>query len=155
MTRAVLIGLVLAACGTNGPTVEQLAAIPDAAPTLLVDVGGGMLEFEELSDGQEVDLVYGPQGGFHIWTSVRVHDVTIGEAQINLYARYEDGTLAGTPSRVATPLGEQPGGKRVVYGLRNFITDADAARGKRIVLRVEVVASGDRHGAGEKVVTAR
>lgn len=155
MTRAALIAVVLAACGTNGPPPEQLAAIPDAAPTLLVDVGGGMLDFEELEDGQEVDLVYGPQGGFHVWTSVRVHDVTIGEARINLYARYEDGTNAGTPSRVATPLGEQPGGKRVVYGLRTFITDAAAARGKRIVLRVEVVASGDRHGAGQKVVTAR
>ena len=157
MTRARLIalGLVVVACGTNGPVADQLATIPDAAPTLPVDVGGGMLDFEELADGQDVDLVYGRQGGFHIWTSVRVHDVTIGEAQINLYARYEDGALAGNPSRVATALGEEPGGKRVVWGLRNFITDAAGARGKRIVLRAEVVASGDRHGAGEKLVTAR
>lgn len=153
--RFIALGLVLVACGTNGPTGDQLATIPDAAPTLLVDVGGGMLDFEELSDGQDVDLVYGSQGGFHIWTSVRVHDVTIGEAQINLYARHEDGTNAGPPSRVATALGEQPGGKRTVFGLRNFITDAAAVRGKRIVLRVEVVASGARHGAAEKVVTPR
>lgn len=146
---------VIVACGTNGPAGAELAPIPETPPTLMVDVGGGFLDFEELADGQDVDLVYGSQGGFHIWTSVRVHDVTVGEAQINLLTRYEDGTNAGTPSRVATPLGEQPGGKRVVVGLRNFIGDGPAARGKRIVLRVEVVANDHRHGAAEKVVTAR
>lgn len=121
----------------------------------MVDVGGGFLDFEELTDGQDVDLVSGSQGGFHISTSVRVHEVTVSEAQINLLSRYEDGTGAGPPSRVATTLGEQAWGKRVVFGLRNLVGDAAAARGRRIVLRVEVVASDQRHGAGEKVVIAR
>lgn len=147
--------IVVAACGTNGATSAELAPIPNTPETLTVDVGGGILDFEELADGQEVDLTYGAQGGFHIWTSVRVHDVTVSEAQINLLSRYEDGTPAGPASRVATPLGEAPGGSRIVFGLRNFIADAAGARGKRIILRAEVVAKDQRHGAGEKVVTAR
>lgn len=154
--RAVLgAAITVGACGTNGPTTVELAPIPSTPETLTVDVGGGILDFEELADGQEIDLTYGAQGGFHIWTSVRVRDVTVNEAQINLLSRYEDGTPAGPASRVATPLGEAPGGNRIVFGLRNFIGDAAGARGKRIILRVEVVAKDQRHGAGEKVVTAR
>jgi hypothetical protein len=157
MTRrcAYFVALALS-CGTNGPTSDELAPVPNTPPSFAVDIGTGYIELEELAEGQEVDLSYGRQGGFHIWTAVRVHDVTVGEAQINLLSRYEeDGTSAGPPSRVAVPLVEEPGGTRAVTGLRNFIGDAVRARGKRIVLRVEVVASNDRHGEAEKIVTAR
>lgn len=146
---------VLAGCATNGATSADLAPIPNTPETLTVDVGGGMLDYEELADGQDVDLVYGAQGGFHVWTSVRVHDGTVSEAQINLLSRYEDGAPAGPASRVATSLGAAPGGNRVVFGLRNFIDDAVRAPGKRIILRVEVVTEDQRHGAGEKIVTVR
>lgn len=159
MNRVLLLSFVavaLTSCGgTNGATAAELVDVPDTPPTFAVEIGTGTIEFEELTDGHEVDVTYGPQGGFHIWTAVRVHDVTVGEAQINLLSRYEDGTSAGPPSRVAMPLVEGPGGVRTVTGLRNFIGDAAQARGKRIILRVEVVAAGERHGEAEKLVTAR
>lgn len=153
--RCTFVVAVAFSCGTNGPTSDELVPVPKTPPSFAVEIGTGFIELEELTDGQEIDLTYGTQGGFHIWTAVRVHDVTVGEAQINLLSRYEDGTSAGPPSRVAVPLVEGPGGTRAVTGLRNFIGDAAGARGKRIVLRVEVVASMDRHGEAEKVVTAR
>jgi hypothetical protein len=54
-TRALVLsaGLVAAACG---PVVE---------------VGGGIRTFAPLQDGQTVDVVCGPQGGQHVWTSIR------------------------------------------------------------------------------------
>lgn len=144
MTRRSAFILAFAvSCGTNGPTSAELVPVPSTPPTFVVEVGTGFIEFEELADGQEVDLAYGPQGGFHIWTAVRVRDVTVGEAQINLLSRYEDGTSAGPPSRVAVPLVEGPGGTRAVTGLRNFIGDAAGARGKRIIF----ARRGDRVGA--------
>lgn len=147
--------LALSCGGSDEATSGALVVVPDTPPTLSVEIGTGTVAFEELTDAQEVDVIRGPQGGFHVWTAVRVRDVTVGEAQINLLSRYDDGRSAGSPSRVAVPLVEGPGGVRTVAGLRNFITDAAEARGKRIVLRVEVVASGERHGEAEKIVTAR
>ena len=127
-------------------------AIPDTPSTLIVDVGTGTGGFVELADGDAASIVRGPQGGFHIWTAIRVHDATVGEVQMNLSARFEDGSPAGETSRVAVRL-QADGETRSVAGQRIFIGDANAVAGKRAVLRAEVVASDQRHGAGERVVT--
>jgi protein-tyrosine-phosphatase len=47
------------------------------------------------------------------------------------------------------------GAARSVAGQRDFISDAAAVAGKRVVLRAEVVASDQQHGAGERIVTVK
>jgi hypothetical protein len=147
-----------ASCGPSGPVGPQVVPpveVPATAPTLLVDVGTGTSEFVELADGDPVVLVSGGQGGYHVWTGVRVHDARITDARINLSARLEDGKSAGPTSSAATSFSVLGDGSRGAAGLRDFIDRPDLVLGKRVVLRVEVIASDQRHGAAEKVVTVR
>jgi hypothetical protein len=152
--RGVLTALLIfPSCGTNDP--PALAPIPDTVPTLTVDVGTGAVEYEPLADGDPVDLIFGPQGGWHIWTGVNVHDATVESVRMNLYSRFEDGALAGDPSSVAAALEPVKDGGRSHASMRNFIRDGALTRGKRLLLRVEVIAGDGRHGAGERRVVVR
>lgn len=54
------LALLLAACADEGSS---------APPTL--ELGTGEWAFEPLSEGQQVRLVAGTQGGFHVWLSMR------------------------------------------------------------------------------------
>lgn len=54
-------------------TAAWLAACGPTEP--LVEVGSGIRRFEAVTDGQTLPVVCGPQGGQHIWTSVRVMNV--------------------------------------------------------------------------------
>jgi hypothetical protein len=45
---------------------------PDA-PGARIEVGTGELAYEDITDGELVGLQCGPQGGMHIWTSLRLY----------------------------------------------------------------------------------
>ncbi len=64
----VLLCLVLCACGDPLPP-----------PELTLELGTGESMFEPLTDEQEVPLVAGPQGGHHVWLSLRVGGLSQGE----------------------------------------------------------------------------
>jgi len=55
--RSLILVLALLGCGPPEPTV---------------DIGTGESSFEPLTDGQDVTLVRGSQGGHHMWMSLRV-----------------------------------------------------------------------------------
>lgn len=70
MTRVLLLALsALTACGAPTPTpaVDAGACVAALAPGAALEDGG----FEPFLDGQDVPLVYGPQGGVHL--SVTAH----------------------------------------------------------------------------------
>jgi hypothetical protein len=76
-----LIGLALAACGSEpDPPVD-----PEFGP---LTIGGGLEDgssgFVELTNGQDVTLVPGAQGGFHVYLNVRVEEKSMGD-QMALY----------------------------------------------------------------------
>lgn len=141
-------------CATSDPE-PQLAPVPNTAPTLSVEVGTGSADYVPLADGDPVELIYGTQGGWHVWTAVRVRDATVQDVRINLYARFEDGALAGDPSAVAARLDPANDASRTHTAMRNLIRDGNQARGRRVVLRLEVIANDGRHGAGERLVVVR
>lgn len=153
MKRILLWFSMMAACGTNGKELDDVVAVPSTPETLVVEVGTGEFDFQELAPGDPVRLVYGAQGGYHMWTAIRVHDAALRDVRVNLSSRFEDGTPGGKASGVAVPLVVGPGATASATGLRNFIDDAVAARNKKLVLRVEVVAEDQRHGSAEKLVT--
>ena len=71
MSRALamgLLGLALAGCGGGDP----------AAGDLVVELGTGEVGFEPLADEQPVPLVAGPQGGHHVWLSLRAEGLAKG-----------------------------------------------------------------------------
>ena len=126
--------------------------MPSTAASLDVEVGIGSVDFERIADGDGVPIIHGAQGGYHVWTAVRVQQADVADARINLYARFEDShALAGDPSGLAVSLYLE-GGARVAWGMRDLIHDPVAAKGKRVILRVEVVANDGRHGEAERVV---
>jgi hypothetical protein len=65
--RLLLLAAV-AACGADGMVYGDPAAV----------IGTGELEFEPLGDGDELYVVLGPQGGYHLNGSVRVQGVAPG-----------------------------------------------------------------------------
>ncbi|MBS2012501.1 MAG: hypothetical protein JST00_06430 [Deltaproteobacteria bacterium] len=133
----------------------MLVDVPASPATLSVEVGTGTKDFVALADGDPVDLTYGPQGGFHIWTAVRVKNANVSGVQINLRARLDDGSLVGPPSRTAVSLEVREDGSAIAGGLRNFVENATELRGKRVTLSAEVIAADQRHGAGERRVVPR
>lgn len=150
MRFAVLV--LLTACGPSDEQPPGLVTVPSTASSLEVEVGTGNVDFEPIADGAGVPIIHGAQGGYHVWTAVRVKQVDVADARINLYARFEDSHApAGDPSGLAVSLYLE-GGARVAWGMRDFIHDPTAAEGKRIVLRAEVVANDGRHGEAERVV---
>ncbi len=150
----VLATLSGGSCAPNDPG-PQLAPVPNTSPTLLVEVGTGASDYVPLADGDPVDLIYGMQGGWHVWTAVKVRDATVQDVRINLYARFEDGAFAGDPSAVAARLDPAGDASRTHAAMRNLIRDGNQARGRRVILRLEVIANDGRHGAGERLVLVR
>ena len=69
---ATLALLGLAACGEAGPEA------------LSVELGTGETRFEPVTDGQEVPLVFGPQGGHHVFISFRAAGLPSGRAEMDL-----------------------------------------------------------------------
>ena len=67
-----LLGLV--ACGEAGD--------PTSATSL--ELGTGSWRFEALDDGQEVELIRGAQGGWHVWVSLRVRGVPEDRSLVSL-----------------------------------------------------------------------
>lgn len=67
-----LILLLLAGC----PTADE---VPPEGPA--IDLGTGELEFEPLADGDELAIVQGSQGGYHLYGSFRVKNVVTGNAR--------------------------------------------------------------------------
>ena len=102
--RAVLVAgaLALAACGGDGPG-EPIA--PDAAPVgdaeiVLGGASGDDGTFVAVEDGDDLPLVGGAQGGFHVWTGVRVRGAS-GRLRLDRLARRaSDGQLVLRASTV-------------------------------------------------------
>jgi hypothetical protein len=54
-------------------------ACAEAEPA--IELGTGEIEFEPLSDGGEIEVVRGPQGGYHLLGSVRVAGIDPGNTE--------------------------------------------------------------------------
>lgn len=72
MNHIALLGVLFAACGGDG------VASADAGEAL-VELGSGDVEFEALTDGTTIQIIQGPQGGFHFLGSVRVRGISPGD----------------------------------------------------------------------------
>lgn len=154
-----LAGAVVTTDSACSSTAEDptfvLASVPNTPSSLQVEVGTGAVTFTPLAENDPVELTYGPQGGFHIWTAVRIKSTRATSAQVNLRAVLDDGTLAGPPSRAAARLEVQADGTSVAVGLRNFIENTAEKKGHHLTLKAEVIASDQTHGAGERTVLVR
>ncbi len=135
--------------GTGDTRQTHPAAVPSTAASLTVDIGGGDQSFTELSDGASVALVAGPQGGYHVWTSVRVTPA-VADLTVDLSVTLDDGGAS-----VGPPSGW--GAERMtshdyieVDGLKAYIDSPTAVVGKTIVIHADVVTPDGRHGSATR-----
>ena len=106
---SLLIALASAACGPvagtdAGPPIDAACTVGGGATPWIV-LGTGTASFVELPEGQEIELVHGPQGGFHLeatalfgldaspdmhvlrYDAIRLDGSTLGTTQIALNER--------------------------------------------------------------------
>jgi len=76
--------LALVACEDTVSTCEDAATVEPR-----VELGVGELDFEDVAEGDLVDAVRGPQGGFHVWGAVRTEGFDPGHDA--LLGRYDEG----------------------------------------------------------------
>lgn len=74
---ATVITLLLLACADP---------LPDSAPEPWLELGTGQLEYQPLEDGGTIELVYGPQGGWHVDVSARFGALELGQATLQYSA---------------------------------------------------------------------
>lgn len=99
--RLIVVALWLVGCRSVGATTDAAPIDPNVTVQLGdLDDGGG---FEVFSDGREVELVEGAQGGFHVWMRYRAGAEVGLNVQLERTARrVGDGALVLRSSSVTT-----------------------------------------------------
>lgn len=70
MRRLFALAVLLGGCPT--PPAPRIGL--DGATTF-VEAGTGETTFAPLADGDELELVYGPQGGYHVWGACGIYGI--------------------------------------------------------------------------------
>ncbi len=136
----VVAGLALG-CGEVPPPAEEPA----------LELGTGSWRFDALEDGQEVELVRGAQGGWHMWVSLRMRGVDMDRPPVELTVQPAD---ESRPADVtAIPVGfEEPNseGWRQLIGFTGIVEDPSCLVGELVRFRAEMTTP-----AGEVLVSER
>lgn len=107
-----------------------------------VVLGGGEHGYEPLDDGQLMKLEKGPQGGHHLWFSLRTNNVKRRGTKISLQAVQPETSLTVPPTAFVLDLDPVVDGSCEVHGLRyqldNGAADYRAFWGKRLDVTAEV-----------------
>ncbi len=151
----VVTSLLLGGCGCDAAggraTEASVVQVPTTAATLDVELGTGTDGFHALGAQQSVSMVHGPQGGQHVWVSLRIKDAGFDTARVNLSARYsENGAPAGEASGWIADLSVPMDGVRTHAGMKDYVSGVASPR--VVILRAEVVAPDGRHGVDERAI---
>jgi hypothetical protein len=139
------------------PLLLLLAACdPNLAPDL--EIGTGEIAFVSLEDGDTMQIIQGPQGGFHLLTSLRVHGIAAGDRgdlteptnpTITFDVRGEDGDswiAIGplTQGLDTAPLNQRPFTHQLTGRFAILdITGDDELAGQTVDLSVQIAAQDD------------
>lgn len=164
------LGLLFAACDDDG---GEAAPTPDGAPAAdmgpgrsdaavddgpdepdgpdaavgWVELGTGTRRFEALEPGQEVPIIQGIQGGYHVWGGFRGGGFDDSDVRLRFWLDLGDTTLGRAdysefglpPSRTDADVYDYAG-VAVVYESND---DVVPTAGRTMTLRIEVSSMGD------------
>lgn len=115
MLRSLFISTLcfgLLGCGDDA-TTSPMPGPPDASADAMtmqdatpsgprVELGTGTTRFEIISDdgAQELPLVLGPQGGWHIHASVRLHEIDVDRCSLLYELKDEAGEVVNYPAEI-------------------------------------------------------
>jgi hypothetical protein len=133
----------------SAPLASLLLLAACAAPDLSVDprleLGTGLTRFEPLVDGEAVPIVFGVQGGHHIWGGVRAIGLDWRDLEVEFRLRDElNEEIVSEPIRV--PLRLRPCDLEVkgctvgmgeVLGITVLVDELGAVEDRRTVMEAE------------------
>jgi len=130
--------LSLAACASPG--------------ALGVELGTGETGFTPIEAEPALPLVAGPQGGHHVWVSLRVEAASTERVDLTLDALPLDGPEPPRrpPGRVR--LDPMPDGRSELIGWPAELTDPGCAIGHRVRLRATVEDRDGSTGTDERMI---
>ena len=129
---AFIVGTILA-CG-EAPAPPGEAAF---------ELGTGSWRFEPLEDGQEVELVRGAQGGWHVWVSLRMRGIDVERPPIELTLQPADESRPADQLQLQLlfePEDDQGWRKLIAY--QGIVEDPACVVGELLRVRA-VMAMGD------------
>lgn len=91
---------------------------PKDAGDPIVNVGYGQADYLPLMDGDVAQVEAGPQGGHHIWTAVRLKNLTQSGSITSLTGHFPDLGYDVGPFNVIFTFDPDEGGYCKIYGLR-------------------------------------
>jgi hypothetical protein len=129
MSRNLVLMLLLCACAPP-------------LPPLSLELGQGIERFAPLLEGEEVDLVMGPQGGWHLWAGLRVSGLepaqATQEAIVEITVEH-DGELDQNRLRPAFHAVDE---RLEAAGLTGIVHEPDRVRGRDVVLGARLTVDG-------------
>ena len=95
----VYLAAVCAGCssdtGGDGDASTDVDASTDPPRTdPWMEIGTGVTEFEPLTEGQEIPIVQGPQGGYHVWGGLQGFNFEPDNAEISYLLIIDGETVA-------------------------------------------------------------
>jgi len=139
---AVLAVLLVSAAGCAVETAET------GSDEQALELGTGSWRFEPLEDGQEVELVRGAQGGWHVWVSLRATGMQEDRPALALEIQPADESLPPARTEVDVLLGRPDSdGRRSLLGWPAVIPDPSCLVGEMIRIEAELgeSLSAERH----------
>lgn len=150
-----IAALALLACA-EGPTEGEPDAAPDV-PAPRVELGTGDLSFVALPETDPtLELVHGPQGGYHVHLSVRLWQLAPDRLSLTYQVVRPGGAqLARVPLLLDSARFVREGDHLMRYGDLAIldIATADDVVGDTVIVRVSATAADGASATDERTVT--
>jgi hypothetical protein len=141
---ALVAGLLCASgygCAGDDVATDAAIGVDAPLPAEWLEIGKGFDRFEPYAEPATAELIAGPQGGFHLWTSLRARNAatTMSPLVSIEYERVRDGAIVSYPFRVRLSFEPVAGtDAQEVIGLRpEALTDVDVLD-EDVVIRARV-----------------
>lgn len=152
MRRILLGGLALALAA---PLLAACADGPNVDDEPRLELGTGTWRFEPIEDGEEVPLVRGAQGGWHVWISLRSENLP-AVASGSLELSFQPADESRPPQRTTVGVRFDPPdsqGRRAYLGWPAILPDPACAVGETYRFEAVVItAAGQRLTAERDLV---
>lgn len=153
LSIAMVFALAWTGCGNVPPSFTEVdggVLLEDGTFAPYLELGSGALRFAPLEDGSVVEIIHGPQGGYHVEAAVRLRPPMNPEdllVRVNLYDG--DERLGMTDYQVdLTPAGSYFERAGILVPVR----DGPAASGKTLRLTAEATDLQGRHAFDARTV---
>ena len=114
-------------------------------------IGTGTWRFEPLEDGQEVQMVRGAQGGWHVWLSVRTGGLDAATGRLVIEIQPADESRPAESASVGVQFDPPDAdGMRNYLGWAAILSDPSCAMGRVLRVRASLTTGAGVHLTAER-----